>query len=41
MSDPLDREAVVAAYRRNCAELEATLAAASPAALDRRSGGTR
>lgn len=38
---PLDREAVVAAYRRNCAELEATLAAASPDALHRRSAGTR
>lgn len=41
MTVPLDREAVVAAYRRNCAELEATLAAASPDALHRRSAGTR
>ena len=41
MTVPPDREAVVAAYRRNCAELEATLAAASPDALRRRSAGTR
>ena len=41
MTVPLDREAVAAAYRRNCAELEATLAAASPDALHRRSAGTR
>ena len=41
MSIPLDREAVVAAYRRNCAELEAALAVASSDALHRRSAGTR
>jgi hypothetical protein len=38
---PLDRAAVVAGYRRNCAELEAALAAAAPEALRRRSAGTR
>jgi hypothetical protein len=38
---PLDRAAVVAAYQRNCAELEAALAAAAPEALRRRSAGTR
>jgi hypothetical protein len=38
---PLDRAAVVAGYRRNCAELEAALAAAAPDALRRRSAGTR
>ena len=41
MTVPLDRDAVVAAYRRNCIELEAILAAASPDALHRRSAGTR
>lgn len=41
MTVPLDREAVIAAYRRNCAGLEATLAAASPETLHRRSAGTR
>lgn len=41
MTVPFDREAVVAEYRRNCAELEATLAAAPPEALLRRSAGTR
>lgn len=39
--EPLDRAAVVAGYRRNCAELEAALAAAAPEALRRRSAGTR
>lgn len=38
---PLDRAAVVAAYRRNCAELEAALAGAAPEALRRQSAGTR
>lgn len=38
---PLDRAAVVAGYRRNCAELEAALAGAPPDALRRRSAGTR
>lgn len=37
----LDRDAVLAGYRRNCAELEATLAAASPAGLRLGSAGTR
>ncbi|MDR7082041.1 hypothetical protein J2X01_001326 [Arthrobacter ginsengisoli] len=37
----LDRDAVIAGYRRNCAELDTTLAGASPAALRRRSAGTR
>ena len=41
MRGPLDREAVVAGYRRNCAGLEAALATASPDALRRRSAGTR
>lgn len=41
MTAPLDRAAVVAGYRRNCAELEAALAAAAPEALRRRSAGTR
>ena len=41
MTAPLDRAAVVAGYRRNCAELEAALAAAPPEALRRRSAGTR
>lgn len=41
MTAPLDRAAVVAGYRRNCAELEAALAAAPPEALRRRSSGTR
>lgn len=39
--EPLDRAAVVAGYRRNCAELEAALAAAAPEALSRRSAATR
>ncbi len=41
MTVPLDREAVVAEYRRNCAELESTLAGISSEALHRRSAGTR
>ena len=41
MTAPLDRAAVVAGYRRNCAELEAALAAAAPETLRRRSAGTR
>ncbi|WP_346927166.1 DinB family protein [uncultured Arthrobacter sp.] len=41
MTAPLDRAAVIAGYRRNCAELEAALAAAVPEALRRRSAGTR
>ena len=41
MTAPLDRAAVVAGYRRNCAELEAALAAAPPEAFRRRSAGTR
>jgi hypothetical protein len=39
--EPLDRAAVVAGYRRNCAELKAALAASAPDALRRRSAGTR
>lgn len=38
---PFDRRAVLADYRRNCAELEARLDAAPPAVLRRRSTGTR
>ena len=41
MTAPLDRAAVVAGYRRNCAELEAALSIAAPEALRRRSAGTR
>lgn len=41
MTDPFDQAAVVAGYRRNCAELEAALAGAAPEALRRRSAGTR
>ena len=41
MTVPLDREAVVAEYRRNCTELESTLAGISSEALHRRSAGTR
>ncbi|MCB5294106.1 DinB family protein [Arthrobacter sp. SO3] len=41
MAVPLDRDFVVAEYRRSCAELEATLVCLSPAALQRRSAGTR
>lgn len=37
----LDRAAVAAGYRRNCAELESCLAAATPEWLRRRSAGTR
>ncbi len=41
LPDPSDRDAVIAGYRRNCAELEAGLAAATPEWLQRRSAGTR
>ncbi|MCX6498306.1 MAG: DinB family protein [Arthrobacter sp.] len=39
--EPLDRQAVTAGYRRNCAELQACLTAAPPEWLQRRSAGTR
>lgn len=41
MTVPLDRNAVAVEYRRNCAELETTLAGLSSEALQRRSAGTR
>ncbi|WP_235500178.1 DinB family protein [Arthrobacter sp. Leaf69] len=41
MTDPLDREAVADAYRRNCMDVETTLALMSPEELHRRSAGTR
>ncbi|HEX9225307.1 MAG TPA: DinB family protein [Arthrobacter sp.] len=41
MTGPVDREAATAAYRRNCTELENTLALIPPEALHRRSAGTR
>lgn len=41
MTVPLDREAVVAEYRRSCAELESILAGISSEVLGRRSAGTR
>ncbi|WP_427135356.1 DinB family protein [Pseudarthrobacter sp. S9] len=37
----LDRDGVLAGYRRNCSELSAVLAAASPAELRQGSAGTR